>query len=43
MVYGLPMVELHRILVNIALDTNGPLNRLAHSRALADPGDQPWP
>ncbi|HEX6886946.1 MAG TPA: DUF1254 domain-containing protein [Candidatus Nanopelagicales bacterium] len=43
-VYGLPTVRLHRILVNLALDRlspefNAPLNAFAHARAPADPND----
>lgn len=42
--YGLPTVDLHRILVNFALDPSSPeykapLNAVHHSRGLADPSD----
>lgn len=42
--YGLATVDLHRILVNFALDPTSPeykapLNHLSHARALADPTD----
>jgi hypothetical protein len=42
--YGLPTVDLHRILVNFALDPSSPeykapLNVIHHSRGLADPSD----
>ena len=42
--YGLPTVDLHRILVNFALDpTNpefkAPLNAIHHARGVADPSD----
>jgi hypothetical protein len=44
-VYGLPTVDLHRILVHFALDRlspefKAPLNAFAHARALADPTDR---
>lgn len=44
-VYGLPSVDLHRILVNFALDRlspeyKAPLNTFAHARNLADPSDR---
>jgi hypothetical protein len=43
--YGLPSVDLYRILHNFALDESSPefkapLNRIAHSRSLADPDDR---
>ena len=43
--FGLPTVDLHRILVNFALDPRSPefkapLNQIHHSRALADPNDK---
>lgn len=43
-VYGLPTVDMYRILHNFALDPassefKAPLNEVAHSRALADPSD----
>lgn len=43
--YALPTVDLHRILVEFALDPTSPeykapLNRVHHSRALADPQDR---
>jgi len=42
--YGLPTVDLHRILVNFALDPGSPefkapLNKIHHARGLADPSD----
>ncbi len=42
--FGLPTVDLHRILVNFALDPSSPefkapLNEVHHARALADPSD----
>jgi hypothetical protein len=42
--YGLPTVDLHRILVNFALDPGSPefkapLNAINHTRGLADPPD----
>ena len=42
--YGLPTVDLHRILVNFALDPGSPefkapLNAINHTRGLADPSD----
>jgi len=42
--YGLPTVDLHRILVNFALDPRSPdfkapLNAIHHARGLADPSD----
>ena len=42
--YGLPTVDLHRILVNFALDPESPefkapLNAIHHARGLADPTD----
>ncbi len=42
--YGLPTVDLHRILVNFALDPQSPefkapLNAIHHARGLADPSD----
>lgn len=42
--YGLPTVDLHRILVNYALDPanpefKAPLGRIHHSRQLSDPSD----
>ena len=42
--FGLPTVDLHRILVNFALDTHSsefkaPLNEIHHTRGLADPSD----
>lgn len=44
-IYGLPIVDLYRILHNFALDTTSPefkapLNAVSHSRALADPSDR---
>lgn len=44
-VYGLPTVDLHRILVNFALDSGSPefkapLNCFGHARAVADPSDR---
>jgi len=43
--FGLPTVDLHRILVNFALDPRSgefkaPLNQIHHARALADPNDK---
>ena len=43
--FGLPTVDLHRILVNFALDPRSgefkaPLNQIHHSRSLADPNDR---
>ena len=43
--FGLPTVDLHRILVNFALDPRSaefkaPLNQIHHARALADPNDR---
>lgn len=42
--FGLPTVDLHRILVSFALDPSspeykGPLNEVHHASGLADPGD----
>jgi len=43
--FGLPTVDLHRVLVNFALDPRSgefkaPLNQIHHSRSLADPNDR---
>ena len=43
--FGLPTVDLHRILVNFALDPRSaefkaPLNQIHHARSLADPNDR---